>query len=79
MSPRKTQQGSTPAERDQAWLDLYRQAFALYGTRALWNLEQLEEPTPRDALVAAKRLRVEGNLAARALAERLERSARAHL
>jgi hypothetical protein len=38
-------------------------------------MRQLDDPTPRDALVVARQLRIEGNLQARALAEHLERFA----
>ena len=53
---------------------LYRQPFEKYGTRALWNKRMLEEPTREDALVVARALRVEGNRAARQLAEQIERA-----
>jgi hypothetical protein len=56
---------------------LYRQAFAEYGARALWNKRCLEEPTKEDALVVARALRVEGNREARQLAEQIERACRA--
>ena len=56
---------------------LYRQAFKEYGARALWNKRMLEEPTREDALVVARALRVEGNRAARQLAELIERACRA--
>ena len=56
---------------------LYRQAFKEYGARALWNKRMLEEPTREDALVVARALRVEGNRAARQLAEQIERACRA--
>lgn len=52
--------------------ELYRLAFAAYGLRALWNKQEIENPTQADALVVAKALRVEGNRAARKLAERIE-------
>jgi hypothetical protein len=58
---------------------LYRQAFARYGTRALWNKRLIEKPTPADALVVARALRIEGDRAARRLAERIERACRAAL
>lgn len=61
------------------WLSLYNRAFAEFGTRALWNMRQLSEPTPYDALAAARQLRIEGDLDARRLAELLEQSARADL
>jgi len=38
---------STPPD----FVRLYRQAFAVYGTRALWNKRMLEEPTEEDAVV----------------------------
>jgi len=56
---------------------LYRQAFAAYGTRALWNKRVLEAPTKEDALVVARALRMEGNREARQLAEQIERACRA--
>ena len=51
---------------------LYRQAFEEYGARALWNKRLLEEPTKEEALVVARAWRVEGNRAARKLAEQIE-------
>jgi hypothetical protein len=66
-------------EQPATWQELYRQAFAVYGTRALWNLVRLEDPSPRDALGIVRQLRIEGNLKARQLAERLETAARAAL
>jgi hypothetical protein len=56
---------------------LYRQAFEQYRAHALWNLRVIEDPTPGDALVVARALRIEGNLAARALAEQIEQACRA--
>jgi hypothetical protein len=56
---------------------LYRRAFAEYGTLALWNIRSLEAPTPEDALVVARALRIEGNLQARRLAEEIEQVCRA--
>lgn len=56
---------------------LYQRAFVEYGTRALWNKRQLENPTPEDALVIARALRIEGDLEARSLAEQIERACRA--
>ncbi len=52
---------------------LYRTAFKDFGSRALWNVRELEDPKPEDALVVACYLRVEGDLAARRLAERIEK------
>ncbi|MGH6816190.1 MAG: hypothetical protein ACREC6_10835 [Hyphomicrobiaceae bacterium] len=56
---------------------LYAQAFRAYGTRALWYLRRLEHPTREDALVIARALRIEGDMAARRLAEQIEKLARA--
>jgi len=33
---------------------LYRRAFAEYGTRALWNMRPVENPTPAAALSITK-------------------------
>ena len=60
-------------------LSLYRRAFAEYGTQALWNKGALEAPTPEDALVVARALRIEGNREARRLAEQIEQACRATL
>jgi hypothetical protein len=57
--------------------ELYRRAFAEYRARALWNMRELADPTPEDALVVARELRVEGNVQARLLAEEIERACRA--
>jgi hypothetical protein len=56
---------------------LYRRAFAEFGSLALWNSRELPEPTPADAMAVARVLRIEGNLAARALAEKIESACRA--
>lgn len=66
-----------PASGDYA--SLYRRAFEKYGVWALWNKRLLDEPTPEDALVVARALRIEGDLGARQLAEELERACRAAL
>jgi hypothetical protein len=58
---------------------LYRRAFAQYGTQALWSKRMLEEPTPDDALVVARALRIEGDRDARKLAEEIEKACRATL
>ncbi len=59
------------------FVSLYRRAFAEYGARALWSTRSLEAPTPEDALVVARVLRIEGNRDARYLAEQIERACRA--
>ncbi len=53
---------------------LYRQAFEKYGTQALWNMRSFDDPTPDDALVVARRLRLDGDMPARFLAEEIERA-----
>jgi hypothetical protein len=62
-----------------SFLTLYRRAFAEYGTRALWNKRLLEAPTPEDALVVARALRIEGDREARRLAEQIEQACHAAL
>jgi len=59
------------------YVALYKQAFAEYRAQALWNVRVLEAPTPEDALVVARALRIEGDLVARALAERIEQACHA--
>ena len=62
-----------------SWLSLYRRAFAEYGTRALWNKRLPDAPTPEDALVVARALRIEGDREARRLAEQIEPACHAAL
>ena len=62
----------TTTQQDD-FVSLYRSAFKDFGSRALWNMRELEDPSPEDALVVARYLRVEGNMAARRLAERIEK------
>lgn len=57
--------------------DLYQQAFEKFGALALWNSRRLPSPSTADALAVARALRVEGDLHARALAERIEAACRA--
>ncbi len=68
--------GAQAAETDD-FADLYRRAFAEFSARALWNKRALEPPTKEDALVVARALRIEGNRAARELAEKIERACHA--
>ncbi|MGC9946290.1 MAG: hypothetical protein ABSF64_07955 [Bryobacteraceae bacterium] len=65
-----------PRETDD-FASLYRRAFAEFGARALWNKRLIETPTKEDALVVARALRIEGNRAARELAEQIERACHA--
>ena len=58
---------------------LCRLAFASYGAQALWSLREMEEPTPGYALLVARQLRLNGDLSARSLAERIEELADADL
>ena len=68
---------NTEPHRPEDFASLYRRAFAEYGARALWNKREVESPTPADALVVARALRVEGDREARRLAEQIERACRA--
>jgi hypothetical protein len=65
-----------PVETDD-FASLYRRAFTEFGARALWNKRLIETPTKEDALVVARALRIEGNRAARELAEQIERACHA--
>ena len=60
-------------------MSLYRQTFAEYGTRALWNKRLLEAPTPEDALLVARAYRIEGDREARRLAGEIEQACHAAL
>ena len=66
-----------PPEQPEDLASLYHRAFAEYRAWALWNKRELETPTPADALVVARALRVEGKREARRLAEEIERACRA--
>ncbi len=55
---------------------LYRQAFAEYGAIALWSSRPVPRPTPGDAMAITWSLRVEGDMKARRLAERIEQLCR---
>ena len=59
------------------YVGLYKRAFAEYGVHALWNLRAFDDPTPGDALVVARALRIEGDLVARRLAEQIEQACHA--
>lgn len=66
------------AEPEQPeYIALYQQAFAEYGSHALWNIRALQAPSPEDAFVVARALRTEGDLIARRLAERIEQACHA--
>lgn len=65
-------------EATQAEIErLYQEAFDRFGAIALWNLRRLEHPTPEQALVITRQLRIEGNMDSRRLAERIEAMCRA--
>ena len=68
---------STEPSRPDDFASLYRRAFKEHGARALWSTRLLEAPTPEDALVVARALRIEGNRDARYLAEQIEQACRA--
>ncbi len=65
---------STQPGKPEDFTTLYRRAFERFGTRALWNVRELKSPTPADALAITRSLRVEGDLAARRLAEQIEKA-----
>jgi hypothetical protein len=56
---------------------LYRTAFREFGAVALWSSRPVPNPTCEDALAITRSLRVEGDLAARRLAEQIEKACRA--
>ena len=57
--------------------NLYRRAFAEYGTEALWNMRPIDRPTPVDALAITRALRTHGGMPGRHLAELIEELCRA--
>ncbi len=68
---------SAETEQTKDFVTLYRRAFKDYGCRALWNVRELENPTPQDVLAITRSLRVEGDLKARRLAEQIEKACHA--
>ena len=58
---------------------LYRRAFETFGSRALWNIKEFDQPTMPQVLAITHQLRTEGNMSARRLAEQIEKTVRAHL
>jgi hypothetical protein len=68
---------NTKTQQPEDLASLYRRAFAEYGTRALWNMRPVEDPTPADALAITKALRTHRRVDGRRLAERIEELCRA--
>lgn len=64
------------AEKPDDLAALYRRAFADFGASALWSSRPVPNPTPADALAITRSLRVEGDMRARRLAERIEQACR---
>jgi len=69
--------GDKPAGGELA--RLYDQAFREFGALALWSSRKAAAPRAADVLAITRSLRVEGNRAARRLAERIEELCRAAL
>jgi len=57
--------------------NLYLRAFKDYGSRALWSMRPMEDPTPADALAITKAWRTHGGMGGRRLAEQIEGLCRA--
>jgi hypothetical protein len=62
------------ATKPEDFVSLYRRAFKEYGASALWSSRQVPDPTCADALAITRSLRVEGDLNARRLAEKIEKA-----
>jgi hypothetical protein len=60
------------AQRKARLRALYARAFDEFGARALWNMRRFDEPAADGVLAMTRQLRIEGNLAARLLAEEIE-------
>lgn len=69
---------STEPAQSADLANLYRRAFDEYGTRALWNMRPVPEPTAADAMAITKALRTHGRMDGRRLAERIEALCRAY-
>jgi hypothetical protein len=68
---------SDPLRQLEDLASLDRRAFRDYGASALWSSRPVPDPTPADALAIGRSLRVEGDGAARRLAEQIEQACRA--
>jgi hypothetical protein len=75
----KSADAGSPRPTREETVGLYRRAFTEFGSRALWNIRQYEDPTPEQMLAITRQLRTEGDTHARRLAEQIEQAARAHL
>jgi hypothetical protein len=75
--PAVRDESTEPSAQLEDYPSLYRSAFDAFASTALWNARKLENPTAEDALVIAGRLRMEGNLATRRLAEHIENACHA--
>jgi len=60
------------SDKEESLSTLYNRAFEEYGTHALWNMKRFDNPSPGDVRATARQLRIEGDLDARRLAERME-------
>ncbi len=67
---------SKEPEKPEDFASLYRRAFKDFGASALWSSRPVPDPTPEDALAITRSLRLEGDLRARRLAERIEEACR---
>ena len=67
---------SKEPEKPEDFASLYRRAFKDFGASALWSSRPVPNPTPQDALAITRSLRLEGDLRARRLAERIEEACR---
>lgn len=67
---------SAEPEAPEDFATLYRRAFRDFGASALWSSRAVRNPTPDDALAITGSLRLEGDLRARRLAERIEEACR---
>ncbi len=67
---------NTKPDQQEDLAALYRRAFAEFGASALWSSRPVPDPRPEDALAITRSLRVEGDLRARRLAERIEAACR---
>jgi hypothetical protein len=59
---RRTDAGASQMLARYEMTDLYRRAFAQFGTRALWNIKQVDNPTVEQILAITRQLRTEGDM-----------------
>ena len=79
LDKRDTRPATADQQTPENVVGLYRHAFEAFGSRALWNIKEFDQPTVSQVQAITRQLRTEGNMSARRLAEQIEKAALADL